>query len=137
MIIPKENEDKIDEPLEVTEPVEEIAAPNTIIANAGSPNVTLKVEEPKDDAKDKFAKNDSSLRAKDKSYLSQFIIKPKYNVNESITTNVNPSPLDVGNAEYIDNPVVMTNLSPRHAEILNSGYNLKFEPYTTKYSNKG
>lgn len=89
------------------------------------------------DKSERFAKNDSSLKAKDKDYLAQFIIKPNYNatagINQSVTTGINnPSPLDVGNAEYIDNPVV-ANLSPRAMNQLGGSYNLAYEPYSSKY----
>ena len=56
------------------------------------PNVELEAPSPQDDPippieeapkKDKFAKNDASLKAKDKSYLAQFYIKPTYNVDQS------------------------------------------------------
>ena len=84
---------------------------------------------------DKFAKNDPRLKVADKSYLAQFYIKPSYNVNQSISTHANPSPLDIANAEYVDNPVVAS-LTSRQASKLADGYNLNFEPYASKYDNK-
>lgn len=91
------------------------------------------------DKSERFAKNDSSLKAKDKDYMAQFIIKPNYKavtangVNQSITTGINnPSPIDIGNAEFIDNPVV-ANLSPRAMNNLGGSYNLAYEPYSSKY----
>lgn len=44
-----------------------------------------------------------------------------------------PSPLDVGQGEYVDNPVV-ANLSPRYANALSNEYNLNFEPYSRRQS---
>ena len=43
--------------------------------------------------------------------------------------------MDIGNAEYVDNPVV-ANLTARQASKLADGYNLNFEPYASKYDNK-
>ena len=48
---------------------------------------------------------------------------------------VNPTPMDIGRAEYVDNPVV-ANMSPRDLDKLQIGYNLNFEPYASKYDNK-
>ena len=120
-----ENQDKAGEALadEKVNVVEEI----------GAPKIEIEKLDKSQAAVDKFAKNDPSLKPKEKEYLAQFIIKPQIHVNESVTTNVQPSPLDIGNAQYVDNPIVMTNLSPRQAEALGSGYNLSFEPYTSKY----
>ena len=88
---------------------------------------------------DKYAQNDGRLKAADKSYLAQFYIKPRHEVNQSMSTHIQgghghsgaPSPLDVGHAEYVDNPVV-ANLSPRYANALSNEYNLNFEPYARR-----
>lgn len=84
----------------------------------------------------KFSKNDPRLRVGQKSYLAQFYVKPSYNLNQSYSTHVaNPTPLDIGKAEYIDNPVVAS-LSPRNIENIAQDYNFNFEPYASKYDNK-
>lgn len=43
--------------------------------------------------------------------------------------------MDVGKAEYVDNPVIGT-MSKKQADELGMGYNLNFEPYASKYDNK-
>ena len=71
-----------------------------------------------------------------KSYLAQFYVKPSYNLNQSISTHAaNPTPLDIGKGEYLDNPVVAS-LSPRNIDNIALDYNLNFEPYASKYDNK-
>ena len=47
----------------------------------------------------------------------------------------NPTPLDIGKAEYVDNPVIGT-IDTKKADDLAVGYNLNFEPYASKYDNK-
>ena len=62
-----------------------------------------------------------------KGYLHNFYIKPSYNVNQSISTNLhNPTPVDLGQPEHFKN----------EKGVHNGDYNLDFEPYASKYDNK-
>ena len=104
------------------------------IADSPTPDIPDDDEKPK--KKNKFAKNSSMLKPMDKSYLAQFYIKPSYSVvDPSQSTIVAPTPMDIGQADYVDNPQVRKDaVSPSLRS--NIGYNMNFEPYASKYDNK-
>ena len=59
-----------------------------VVEDIGVPKIEIEKLDKSQAAVDKFAKNDPSLKPKEKEYLAQFIIKPQIHVNESVTTNV-------------------------------------------------